>query len=91
MPNKIIERILIIRPDAIGDFINITPILCAIKKNDPNIKITLLASKANYPIASIHPLIDEIIIDKIKTGEVRNIFDCLNYAKELRQKNFDAS
>ena len=91
MKKRKISNILIIRPDAIGDFINITPVLCAIKKNDPNIKITLLASKANYSIAKIHPMIDEIIIDKIKSREVRNVFDYLNYVKELKQKHFDAA
>ena len=91
MKMRKINRILIIRPDAIGDFINITPVLCAIKKNDPNIKITLLASKANYPIAKIHPMIDEVIIDKIKSGNIHNIFDYLNYVKELKQKHFDAA
>ncbi|MFA4967321.1 MAG: glycosyltransferase family 9 protein [Candidatus Margulisiibacteriota bacterium] len=81
---KKINKILIIRPDAIGDFINITPVLCAIKNNAPNIKITLLGSEANAPIARIHPLIDEVIIDKTKSG-------LLKFAGELRGKNFDAA
>ena len=84
MKKKIISKILIIRPDAIGDFVNITPVLCAIKNNDPNIKISLLASEANAPIAKIHPLIDEVIIDKIKSVSL------IKYAAEIREKHFDA-
>jgi ADP-heptose:LPS heptosyltransferase len=91
MKTRKINNILIIRPDAIGDFVNITPVLKAIKANNPDIKITLLASKNNSPLASNHPLIDETIVDKIKAGQINSISDFFDYVKEIREKKFDAA
>ncbi len=91
MKKRKINKILIVRPDAIGDFISITPVLSAIKKSDPGIKITLLASRANLELAKTHPLIDEVILDRIREGRVRNIFDLIGYAWSLRENKFDAA
>jgi heptosyltransferase-2 len=82
-----IKNILVIRKhNQIGDLIVSVPMYFALKKKFPLSKITLLASKTNYPIPfkDIIPQIDEIItFDK---SSLKSQFDLI---KTLRTKNFD--
>ena len=45
------EKILIIKSDKIGDFINFSPCLKIIKDNLKNSHITMICSEYNYQIA----------------------------------------
>lgn len=58
-----ISRCLIIRPDALGDFISIIPVIRTLKKNYPQATITVLGSSANKEIASYIEELD-FFIDK---------------------------
>jgi ADP-heptose:LPS heptosyltransferase len=85
-----LQKILLVRPDAIGDTILTLPAIKAIKDKYPHLHITVMASPYNIKILETASYIDEIILDKFKTGESKNFFDLIKYAKEIRSKNFDA-
>ena len=56
-----IQKILILRLDAIGDFILTTPAIRAIRENFPTAYITLVLTKKVYSIAEFCPYVNEII------------------------------
>lgn len=71
MDEKYIRRILIIRPDAIGDCVLITPAIKAIKKRFPNATISVLAQELTRDIFATNPDIAEVLTDlkEIKPGK----------------------
>lgn len=82
-----IKKILIIRKhNQIGDIIVSVPMYYSLKKHFPQAKITLLASKTNYPIPfqEINPYIDEVIIFDKSTIKLQ--FEMI---KSLREQKFD--
>lgn len=82
-----IRNILVIRKhNQIGDILVSVPMYYTLKKYFPQAKITLLASKTNYPIPfkELNPYVDEIIIYEKSTLKQQ-----LNTIKLLRKKKFD--
>ena len=55
------ESIIVIKPDALGDFILATPALAQLRKKNPSALITLLASSRNIKIAKWSPDVDQVI------------------------------
>lgn len=84
-----IKKILVIRPDAIGDVVLITPALSALRKRFPEAKIFLLIQKYTEDTVKGNPDIDEIIIDDIKAGKINNIFEYFGYVNRIRDQKFD--
>ena len=68
LPVENISKLLIVRPDAIGDMILTLPAIKAIKEALPNTVITVLASPINSKIIEHLPYIDEVIIDRKVTS-----------------------
>ena len=56
-----IQKILILRLDAVGDFILTTPAIRAIRENFPAAYITLVVTQKVYPMAELCPYVNEII------------------------------
>lgn len=56
-----LDRVLIIKLGAIGDLLMITPAVRAIKKNNPNAHISLLAGRSAKSAIKDNPYIDELI------------------------------
>ena len=56
-----VQKILILRLDAVGDFILLTPSIRAIRENFPRAYITLVVTKAVYPMAELCPYVNEVI------------------------------
>lgn len=54
-------RILLVRPDHLGDMLLVTPILQAIKERIPNAHITMMAGQWSADIVERHPAIDHTI------------------------------
>jgi len=86
--NKI-KKILIIRPDMIGDVVLITPAISALRKKFPNTHISILVQEYSKPILEGNPDINEIIIDEIKAGKVKGMIGYLKYSRKLKRMNFD--
>ena len=57
-----VSRILILRYDRIGDMIVTTPILRTLKRQNPRIRLDVLASKANAEIVSQSLFVDNLLI-----------------------------
>ena len=55
------KNILVIRTDAIGDFILTSPVLRELRKNYPDSHITLVCNPLVYDLAEKCPYIDEIL------------------------------
>src|SRR5215470_11362356 len=54
-------RILLIRPDHLGDMLLVTPILQAIKERIPNAHITMMVGPWSAEIVERHPAIDNLV------------------------------
>src|SRR5437588_668906 len=55
-------RILLIRPDHLGDLVLTTPILNAIKQHAPNAHITMMVGSWSSEIVARHPAIDRLVV-----------------------------
>lgn len=87
LPVENISKLLIVRPDAIGDMILTLPAIKAIKEALPNISITVLASPINSQLIEHLPYIDEIILDK----KVTSLFGFFRYVKWIKSFGFDCA
>ncbi|MFH1825937.1 MAG: glycosyltransferase family 9 protein [bacterium] len=69
-PKEKIKKILVIRPDAIGDLVLALPAINALRQHFPQAKITALVQEYTADLARNHPDIDEVItdLDDIKKG-----------------------
>lgn len=88
-----IKKILVVRPDAIGDLVLTTAAISALKSKYPQAHIAVLARKYNQIIVKNNPAVDEIITD--------DLYDCIakhkmiglakyrHWIKYLKQKKFD--
>jgi ADP-heptose:LPS heptosyltransferase len=54
-------RILLIRPDHLGDMVLTTPVLDALKKQVPDASITMMVGPWSSEVVARHPAIDELI------------------------------
>jgi len=94
MPRNIpvhkIRRVLIVRPDAIGDMVLTLPVIAALRRAHPHLHITLLGSRYTYDLVAPTGLFDEILIDKCRTGEARGWRGFWRYVMEIRRMKFDA-
>jgi ADP-heptose:LPS heptosyltransferase len=79
-----VKKVLFFRYDRIGDMVITTPVFRELKLFIPEIKITVLASKANQSVLSNNPYIDDIFINY--KNSFLNDFQTLF---RLRKKKFD--
>lgn len=80
------ERILLIQTAFIGDVILATPVIEAINKQYPNIKIDFLLRKGNESLFDDHPILNEVIIWDKKKAKNQNI---IRVIKRIRQNSYD--
>lgn len=59
---NLVENVLCIRLDTIGDVLMTTPAIRALKESHPGRRITLLTSSAGAATASLVPEVDEVIV-----------------------------
>lgn len=83
------KRILIVRPDRIGDVVLSTPLPREIKKTYPDSFVALLLRKYTADIYVNNPYVDKIIlIDDYDDGSLKNFFRKI---KEIRSYRFTHS
>jgi len=63
VPAGPIRSILVLRPDRIGDMVQTTPMLAALKKEFPGSRITVLASAANGAVLDGNPDADRVVLE----------------------------
>ena len=75
---------LIFRSDRIGDFLISSSLITAIKRNDTNSKIFIVASKKNETFIKKYNLVDKVFLLRSQS-----IFDKFKLLMELRKYKFD--
>ncbi|BFU60258.1 MULTISPECIES: glycosyltransferase family 9 protein [Rodentibacter] len=80
------EKILVIRNDKLGDFIQAWPAFAMLKASNPSLKLTALVPRYTAPLAEICPYLDDVIIDSHKGDKA----DFNRLVNEVKSKNFDA-
>jgi heptosyltransferase-2 len=78
------RNILIIKPGAVGDLLQLTPVIRALAASSPAVRISLLVgSEASTALFRHHPLVAELFVyDRPRT-------DILPLWQELRSRKFD--
>ncbi|NBV42410.1 lipopolysaccharide heptosyltransferase family protein, partial [bacterium] len=89
LPFDRIKKILIVRPDALGDMMLTLPAIRAIRDRFPDRHIAVLASPYNAQLIRHLDWIDEIILDWKRAGKIKGWRDRLHYIRELRLQKFD--
>ncbi len=91
-----LTRILVVRPDNIGDVIMLSPALRALRRTYPRARITLMASRAGAAAAGLLAEVDEVFVHRALWQDARQEMP-LNPAREqefideLRRRDFDAA
>ena len=87
-----IKKILIVRPDAIGDLVLTTAAIEALKSKYPQAHIAVLARKYNQIIVANNPAVDEVIVDdlydRIAKHKRIGLAKYRHWIKYLKQKKF---
>jgi len=89
IPINAIKKVLIIRPDAIGDMVLTLPCIEAIKTQYPQWHLTVLASPYNAQIIRHIPYIDNILLDWKKSQKITSIWDRIRYIRHINSHQFD--
>ena len=82
-------RILVIRPDRIGDVVLSTPVLMSLRAAKPNWKIAMLVRPIVATLLEGHPAIDELLT--LDTDDKPSWGNTAALAETLRPKKFDAA
>jgi lipopolysaccharide heptosyltransferase II len=95
-PKSKIHRILLIRPDHLGDLLFTTPTLRLLREAFPQARITCLVGPWSKAVIENNPHIDEIALCPFpgftrqkKRSIIEPYVTLLQYARQLRQKDFD--
>ncbi len=87
------DRILIIRPSALGDVCRSVPLAAAIRKHRPAAEIHWLVNAPFVPVLEAHPAIDRVIpFDRKSLGEQSsrlNLAPILGFLRSLRAQRYD--
>lgn len=81
------KRILLIRPDRVGDVILTTPLIKGIKETFPDCHLTLMINPKTKPLLENNPNIDKIILDDSE-GDNKGRKEFWNQVRLLRKENF---
>ena len=78
-------KILVIRNDKLGDFVQVFPAFAMLKASNPELKLTALVPAYTAPLAQICPYLDDVIIDSAKNDKA----DFNRLVKEIKEQQFD--
>lgn len=81
------KKILIIRNDKLGDFVQALPAIALIKKAAPDWRISVLVPSYTEPLANICPYIDHIIVD---AGKHANKSEQKHTQTEIQREQYHA-
>ena len=82
-------RVLLIKPGAIGDLLQLSPVVRAIKRSRPQARITILVgNSASVDLFRYNPAVDEVLVYE-KKGVHRSWSAFGKLWRELRKRRFD--
>lgn len=95
LPRKM-DKLLLIKPSALGDIVHSLPFLAAVKKTYPHCQVHWLVAKGLHTFLEGHPLIDRLwLFDKQRWKKAANLGQTLAELKGLwqglRREKFDVS
>ena len=88
-------RILLIRPDHLGDLVLTTPILHALKEHAPDAHITMMVGPWSSEVVARHPAIDRLIpcpfpgFQRALQKPLAPYILLLSVAQQLRRQHYD--
>jgi heptosyltransferase III len=82
-------RILIVRPDAIGDVVLMIPLINTIKENLPGVEIYTLQQDYTKPLFDNYSSVDAVVLDWKKPGKIKTIRDFFKYVNHIKSFKFD--
>jgi lipopolysaccharide heptosyltransferase II len=88
-------RILLVRPDHLGDLLMTTPVLHALKQRAPNAHITMMVGPWSSEVVARHPDIDRILtrtfpgFQRVAQKALTPYILLFSTAKQLRRGQFD--
>ncbi|MEO7019756.1 MAG: glycosyltransferase family 9 protein, partial [Ktedonobacteraceae bacterium] len=88
-------KILLVRPDHLGDLILVTPVLNALKEHAPNAQITLMVGPWSSVIVTRHPAVGHVItcpfpgFQRAPQGALAPYKLLFSTARQLRQEQYD--
>ena len=85
-----IKKMLIIRTDGIGDVLNSTPAISALRRTYQNAHISIVVKPHGAEIVSLNPEIDEIIVYDPAINH-KSWIDKIRFFKRLRSENYDTA
>lgn len=80
------KKILVIRNDKLGDFVQAFPAFALLKASNPLLELTALVPAYTAPLAQVCPFIDKVMIDCKKDD--KNAFNAL--VQVIKAEKFDA-
>ena len=88
------QRVLIIKPSAIGDVVHTLPVLKLIRQRWPASRISWLLTPGCAGLLHGHPLLDEVILfDRRRYGrswhDPRSLWGLTTFQRDLRRRRFD--
>ncbi len=85
------NRILVIKRDALGDVISVTPFLEVLRRNFPAAHITYLVGSWSQAVLKNNPSIDELVVVDSKTWQnpIKKFLARAKLGKRLQSQNFD--
>lgn len=88
MQNPERRRVLLVRPDKIGDLVLSLPVAAVLKARFPGIQVDVLASNYGAPLLAFSPHVNACRLLTHASGAPRNWRDL---ARELRQERYDVA
>lgn len=87
-------RVLLIRPDYLGDLVLTTPVLQAVKAAAPNVHLTMMVGPWSREVVASHPAVDQLLtcpIPGVRGANKKALkpFLLMRVAKQLRSGNYD--
>ncbi|MEW6055707.1 MAG: glycosyltransferase family 9 protein [Bdellovibrionota bacterium] len=84
------NRILVIRPDRIGDVVLSTPVIEALKQAQPSLKVDFLVRDAVVPVVERHSLLEKVVAYRPASTH-RGFAGFWRLVRELKQARYDAA
>ncbi|MFC1752805.1 glycosyltransferase family 9 protein [Thermoproteota archaeon] len=91
MKNKLPKKpkILLIRPDAIGDVVLMIPLINTLKATFPNAEIYALLQEYTKDVFDLHPSNTTVIVDWKRSGKAEGLAGFRDYVSYIKSFKFD--
>tara|TARA_A100001015_G_C14979901_1_gene709013 strand:+ start:646 stop:1113 length:468 start_codon:yes stop_codon:yes gene_type:complete len=85
---SLVKKVLVVRPDALGDAILSIPFINSVKKTFPNGSISVLIHPMNEALFKAVPSVDECILDW-QSSRSKTLFPSKQYVSFIKESQFE--